>query len=89
MVWGSEQECARRYTTFYDGVVSTLQRDHADLGLRYHGIALALPLVAGTEVFWTYFLDRRNHNPTTIPLDYISYHWCKRQRLRQTSAGVV
>ena len=74
---------------FYDGVVSTLQRDHADLGLRYHGIALALPLVAGTEVFWTYFLDRRNHNPRTIPLDYISYHWCKRLRLRQTNAGVV
>ena len=67
-------ECARRYTLFYDGVVSTIQREHADLNLEYHGVALALPLVTGSEVFWTYFLDRRNHQPD-IPLDYISYHW--------------
>ena len=42
---------------------------------RYHGVALALPLQAGSDVFWRTFLDRRNHQPSTVPLDYISYHW--------------
>jgi hypothetical protein len=69
----NQTECALRYTTFYDGVVSVLRRDHPDLALRFHGVALALPLVQGSEVFWRVFLNRANHVPTSTPIDYISY----------------
>lgn len=46
------------------------------LGLRFHGLALALPLVNGSEVFWRVFLNRDNHVPAETRIDYISYHWC-------------
>ena len=37
-------ECAVRYTRFYDGVVGVLQRDHADLGLKYAPTFAIIPL---------------------------------------------
>ena len=72
----------RAYTRFYDWVVQQLQRDHADLGLKYHGLVLADILMksAGTEYetdaeeYFHYFLNRSNH-AADVPLDYVSYHW--------------
>eukprot|EP01050_Picozoa_sp_SAG11_P021015 SAG11_NODE_3658_length_2305_cov_1.266999_3_plen_170_part_00 len=72
----------RAYTQFYDGVVQQLQQDHAELGLKYHGLVLADILLKseGTayetdaEEYFHYFLNRSNH-ATGVPLDYVSYHW--------------
>lgn len=63
------------YVCIYDQTVNWV-RQMADPGhsLEFMGLALAQTQEPTLE-FVSYFLNSSNHNPTTTPLDWISYHF--------------
>jgi hypothetical protein len=64
------------YTRIYDSVVTNIRKlgglDH----LQFMGLALAGNRDLGfNDTYFSYFLNRTNHSPQDVPLDWISYHY--------------
>ena len=75
-IFYSPCECMNTSSPVHSIIHLTVEFSAPIPGLRFHGLALALPLVKGSEVFWRVFLNRANHVPAETRIDYISYHWC-------------
>ena len=71
-------QCARKYTEIYDGIVTVLHRDHPQL--QFTGLVTAWPDCAGSEAWFSYFLNASNHRSPVREnfgtyVHEVSYHW--------------